>query len=89
MVRKFSIMLAAAAALAIPADAMAAHGGGAHSGARGGGGHSMAGHGGHYRYAGGHRYGGYRGYGGYGYGGYGYGGYGSCIGLPVPIIGCW
>jgi uncharacterized membrane protein len=92
MVRRFSLMLAVAATLAIPTVAMAAHAGGAHNGARGGGGHAMAGRGGHYGYAGGHRYGAYRGgYGGYGYGGpaYGYAPYGyGCVGLPVPVIGC-
>jgi uncharacterized membrane protein len=57
MVRKFSLMLAVAATLAIPTAAMAAHAGGAHSGARSGGGHAMAGRGDHRGYAGGHRYG--------------------------------
>jgi hypothetical protein len=45
----------------------------------------MAGHGAHYAYHNG-------GHGGYG-GGYGYGrpayGYGGCVGLPVPVIGCF
>jgi hypothetical protein len=49
----------------------------------------MGGHGGYSGHGGGRRYGG-RGYGG-GYGGYGYGGYGygGCIGLPIPVIGCY
>jgi hypothetical protein len=85
MTHKLSTMLAVAAALLIPTAAMAAHAGGAHGGARGGGVHMMAGHGAHYAYHNG-------GYGGYG-GGYGYGrpayGYGGCVGLPVPVIGCF
>jgi hypothetical protein len=85
MTHKLSTMLGVAAALLIPTAAMAAHAGGAHRGARGGGVHMMAGHGAHYAYHNG-------GYGGYG-GGYGYGrpayGYGGCVGLPVPVIGCF
>jgi hypothetical protein len=57
MVRKLMLMLGLAASLAIPAEAMAAHGGG----------HYVGGHG--VYHGGGHRYGGYyRGYRGYGYG---------------------
>jgi hypothetical protein len=88
MVHKFSLLLAVAAALVIPTAVMAAHGSG-HAGARGGGGHVMSGHGGHYAYVGGRRDGAYRGYGrGYGYGGPAYG-YGGCVGLPVPLVGCF
>jgi uncharacterized membrane protein len=81
MTRKLSMMLAVAAALVIPNAAMAAHAGGGHGGGRGGGVHVMAGHGAHYAY----QNGGYRGY-GYGRPAYGYGG---CVGLPVPVIGCF
>jgi hypothetical protein len=82
MVHNFSLVLAVTAALVIPTAVMAAHGSGAHAGARGVGGHAMSGHGGHYAYVGGRRDGAYRGYGrGYGYGG--------CVGLPVPLVGCF
>jgi uncharacterized membrane protein len=84
MVQKFSLLLAVAAALVIPNVAMAAHAGGAHGGARAGGVHVMGAQGRHYAYGGG----GYRVHRGYGYGGPGYG-YGGCIGLPVPVIGCY
>ena len=88
MVHKFSLLLAVAAALVIPTAVIAAHGSG-HAGARGGGGHVMSGHGGHYAYLGGRRDGAYRSYGrGYGYGGPAYG-YGGCVGLPVPLVGCF
>jgi hypothetical protein len=93
MLRKVSFILAAVAALAIPADAMAARGGGHGAGRRHHGDHAYARgahHGGYHRGGYGYRgnagygysddagYGSY-GYGSYGYGSYGYGNFGGCI----------